>query len=63
MQELSYQSSLELQEATYNAIKHIPTAADISKRARQNLVSRLDSYQVRHMHLYICMYVYVYIRM
>lgn len=48
MQELSYQSSLELQEETYDALKHLPTAADVSKRARQNLVSRLDSYQFHH---------------
>ena len=45
MQELSYQSSLELQESTYNAIKHIPTAADMTRHARQHLVSRLDTYE------------------
>jgi len=48
MQELSYQSSLELQEDTYNAIKAIPTAAELSKGARQRLVARLDSYQKLH---------------
>ena len=46
--ELSYQSSLELGEDTYNAIKHIPTAAEITTHARQNLVSRLDGYQTDH---------------
>jgi len=45
MLELSYQSSLELQEETYNAIKVIPPAAELAKRARQRLVERLDSYQ------------------
>ena len=48
MQELSYQSSLELQEDTYAAIKHIPTAAEVTTRARQNLVARLDYYQNEH---------------
>jgi len=45
MQELSYQSSLELAEDTYNAIRHIPTAAEVTRHARINLVARLDEYQ------------------
>jgi len=48
MQELSYQSSLELAEDTYNAIRHIPTAAEITRHARINLVARLDGYQREH---------------
>ena len=48
LQELSYQSSLELAEDTYNAIRHIPTAAEITRHARVNLVARLDSYQRIH---------------
>ena len=48
MQELAYQSSLELAEDTYNAIRHIPTAAEITRHARQNLVARLDGYQREH---------------
>lgn len=48
MQELSYQSSLELGEDTYNSIKHIPTAAEITRHARQNLVGRLDGYRSQH---------------
>ncbi len=48
MSELAYQSSLELAEDTYNAIRHIPTAAEITRHARQNLVARLDGYQREH---------------
>ena len=48
MQELAYQSSLELAEETYNAIRHIPTAAEITRHARQNLVARLDGYTRDH---------------
>ena len=48
MQELAYQSSLELAEETYETLRHIPTAAEITKHARQNLVSRLDGYQREH---------------
>jgi adenylate kinase len=48
MQELAYQSSLELAEETYKALAHIPTAAEVTRHARQNLVSRLDGYQRDH---------------
>lgn len=48
MSELAYQSSLELAEDTYNAIRHLPTAAEITRHARQNLVARLDGYQRQH---------------
>jgi adenylate kinase len=48
MQELAYQSSLELAEETYGALAHIPTAAEVTRHARQNLVARLDSYQQNH---------------
>ena len=42
--ELRYQGSLELDEATYDRISSIPVAATISKHARQDLVDRLDAY-------------------
>ena len=48
MSELAYQSSLELAEDTYNAIRHIPTSSEITRHARQNLVARLDGYQREH---------------
>ncbi|CAI5987148.1 unnamed protein product [Closterium sp. NIES-64] len=43
--ELQYQSALELNLTTFRAISHIPLASDIAKYARQNMVTRLDSYQ------------------
>lgn len=48
MQELAYQSSLELAEETYDTLRHIPTAAEVTRHARQNLVARLDGYQREH---------------
>ena len=45
--ELRYQGSLELDEATYDRISSIPVAATISKHARQDLVDRLDAYVER----------------
>jgi adenylate kinase len=45
--ELRYQGSLELDEATYDRISSIPVAMSISKHARQDLVDRLDAYVER----------------
>ena len=42
--ELRYQSSLELAERTYQAIRHIPKAMDLVQESRQQLVKRLDGY-------------------
>lgn len=42
--ELQYQSSLELEEETYDFISGIPVAAEIIQHARQDLVTRLDDY-------------------
>lgn len=44
-EELRYQGSLELHEATYDRLTPIPVASSISKHARQELVDRLDSYE------------------
>ncbi len=46
--ELEYQSSLELDPRTYDTLRHIPLADEIVQHARQELVNRLDSYQVEH---------------
>lgn len=46
--ELSYQSSLDLNEGTYNAIKHIPLSNDLVALSRQQLVVRLDEYCQQH---------------
>ncbi len=42
--ELQYQSSLELEEETYDFLSDIPVAEEIVKHARQDLVTRLDDY-------------------
>jgi adenylate kinase len=46
--ELEYQSSLELDPRTYDSLRHIPLADEIVQNARQELVNRLDGYQVEH---------------
>ena len=47
--ELRYQSSLELSQRTYEHIKHIPLAKDLTHRTRERLVSRLDRYCQIHL--------------
>lgn len=51
-EELRYQGSLELDEATYDRLSSIPVATSISKHARQDLVDRLDSYEERDCELF-----------
>lgn len=48
IRELEYQSSLELDPRTYDTLRHIPLADEIVLQARQDLVNRLDSYQVEY---------------
>jgi hypothetical protein len=43
-QELRHQSSLDLSEDAYSAIRHLPHAKDLQQTARQQLVSRLEGY-------------------
>ncbi|MFP6901500.1 MAG: nucleoside monophosphate kinase, partial [Opitutales bacterium] len=50
--ELQYQSSLELDQATYDRISTIPLANKLSLHARQLLVNRLDSYEKSHAELF-----------
>jgi adenylate kinase len=52
IREFTYQSSLELEDETLDAINHIPIAQDIVLNARQHLVRRLDSYQREHANLF-----------
>jgi adenylate kinase len=42
--ELRYQSSLELDQSTFDSISRIPVARELRTHARQELVKRLDSY-------------------
>lgn len=53
VRELRYQSSLDLDEKTYAAIRHLPLARDLVRVARQRLVFRLDSYCKRHNEMFV----------
>lgn len=46
LHELAYQSSLELDPETYDAVRRLPLASEIVKHARADLVRRLDSYEI-----------------
>lgn len=50
--ELKYQSSLELSQRTFKRLVGIPIASDLAVHARQELVSRLDEYEERHTRLF-----------
>ena len=45
LDELKYQSSLELDGPTFDTLRDIPLASEIIVHARQDLVRRLDTYQ------------------
>lgn len=45
IKELQYQSSLELDPRTFDALHHLPIASKIVEHARQQLVRRLDNYE------------------
>lgn len=48
LHELEYQSSLELDPQTFDRLRHLPLARDIVIHARQELVRRLDSYELEN---------------
>ena len=48
LEELQYQSSLELDPRTFQRLRTIPLADEIAVHARQELVKRLDSYEIEH---------------
>lgn len=50
--ELAYQSSLELDQATYDRVSRIPIAQELIVHARQELVKRLNEYEENHSHLF-----------
>jgi adenylate kinase len=52
VQELQYQSSLELDPHTYDRLRPIPLASEIVVHARQELVKRLDLYEMKHTELF-----------
>ncbi len=53
LKELQYQSSLELDPRTYDRLRHLPLAEEITLHARQELVRRLDSYELEHTELFM----------
>jgi adenylate kinase len=50
--ELEYQSTLELDSRTVDRLRAIPVASEIVVHARQELVRRLDSYELEHEELF-----------
>lgn len=53
LRELQYQSSLELDPKTFDRLSPIPLAEEIIVHARQELVRRLDSYELEHNDLFV----------
>ncbi|MDB6113299.1 MAG: adk 2 [Lacunisphaera sp.] len=52
VEELEYQSSLELDPRTYDRLRTLPLASEIIVHARQELVKRLDGYELAHPDLF-----------
>jgi len=52
VRELEYQSTLELDPRTVDRLRGIPVASEIVVHARQELVRRLDSYELEHAQLF-----------
>ena len=52
LNELQYQSSLELDERTFDRLRQIPLASEIVVHARQELVRRLDRYELEYEDLF-----------
>ncbi|MGF1448049.1 MAG: nucleoside monophosphate kinase [Opitutales bacterium] len=50
--ELQYQSSLELDQATYDRVSVVPIASQIIQHARQDLIQRLDDYEAHQSDLF-----------
>jgi adenylate kinase len=48
LQELEYQSTLELDPLTVDRLRGVPVASEIIVHARQEMVQRLDSYELEH---------------
>tara|TARA_Y100001934_G_scaffold272660_1_gene361347 strand:- start:1427 stop:2629 length:1203 start_codon:yes stop_codon:yes gene_type:complete len=52
LRELQYQSSLELDPRTYDRLSSLPLAQDMTLHARQELVKRLDRYELEQTELF-----------
>ena len=53
LKELQYQSSLELDPRTFDRLSPLPLAEEITIHARQELVRRLDGYELSHRDLFV----------
>jgi adenylate kinase len=51
LKELKYQSSLELEDRTFQRLRVLPLAEELVVHARQELVKRLDGYELEHTQL------------
>jgi adenylate kinase len=51
LKELKYQSSLELDPRTFERVRALPLAEELVVHGRQELVKRLDSYELEHTQL------------
>ncbi|HZM94439.1 MAG TPA: nucleoside monophosphate kinase [Vicinamibacterales bacterium] len=51
LKELKYQSSLELDPRTFERVRALPLAEELVVHARQELVKRLDGYELEHTQL------------
>jgi len=52
IKELQYQSSIELDPRTFDCMRNLPTAEQIAVHARQELVRRLDGYEINHSEMF-----------
>ncbi len=52
VRELHYQSSLELDPRTFDRLRSLPLSSEIVQHARQDLVRRLDSYEIEQTELF-----------
>ncbi|MEM7407207.1 MAG: nucleoside monophosphate kinase [Pseudomonadota bacterium] len=53
LRELQYQSSLELDPRTYDRLSTLPLAQDMTVHARQELVKRLDRYELENSSMFV----------
>ena len=59
LSELEYQSTLELDPRTVDRLRGVPVASQIIVHARQELVKRLDSYELEHGPLFARVVVFI----
>ncbi len=59
LRELEYQSTLELDPRTVDRLRGIPVASEIIVHARQELVKRLDSYELETGALFACVTTFI----